>query len=200
MDQDKAALTSLLTRYINVWDENQNDLGVREWLDRRIGERALVFEKLHSAFSLYGFDTKTDGFMRLTELFGQDAYAQIVAKARTAAQMQPPAPPPALPAKAEQEAPGALEFQPKDGTVRELTIGLLKDAGERGVKAGEIRLKIEALKGHPLHEKTVGMTLYRLSLDGLSRRTGRTWFYVPPGAETKNPAGDTAGQTSIFDE
>ena len=46
-----------------------------------------------------------------------------------------------------------------------------------------------------IHEKTVGMTLYRLLQDKLVRREGHTWFLVPqPIAETKNPGGETPGQ------
>ena len=37
------------------------------------------------------------------------------------------------------------------------------------------------------------MTLYRLSLDELVRRDGRTWFFVPQLEETKNPGADTPG-------
>ena len=44
-----------------------------------------------------------------------------------------------------------------------------------------------------MHDKTVGMTLYRLSKDGLARRDGRTWFYVAPKEETENPGDGGAG-------
>ncbi len=47
---------------------------------------------------------------------------------------------------------------------------------------------IEKTYGETLHEKTVGMTLYRLSQDNLVHRDGHTWFFgPPPPAETENP-------------
>jgi len=58
----------------------------------------------------------------------------------------------------------------------------------------------QTYKSHRLSNSTrsysppIGMTLYRLSQDGLVRREGRTWFFVPSqAAETKNPGGDTPG-------
>lgn len=81
--------------------------------------------------------------------------------------------------------------------VRELVLDLLRSAGVKGAKAAALREKVEALRGEPLHEKTVGMTLFRLSKDGLVRREGHIWFFVDqPSAETKNPGGSTPGSIS----
>jgi hypothetical protein len=71
--------------------------------------------------------------------------------------------------------------------VRDTVLERLKIAGDAGLKAKDIRDFYEATFGVKLHEKTIGMTLYRLSVDGLVRRDGRVWFYVPPEGETKNP-------------
>jgi hypothetical protein len=95
----------------------------------------------------------------------------------------------------------AIADQMPDGkpTVRELVLSQLAEAGENGTKAAAIRKFIEKTYGHTLHEKTVGMTLYRLSKDRLARRVKRTWFSAQPPAETENPGGDTPGsKESIF--
>jgi hypothetical protein len=80
-------------------------------------------------------------------------------------------------------------------TVKEIALGCLALAADAGLKAADIRVFIE--KNYPdlsdIHDKTVGMTLYRLLKDDLVRREGHTWFFVPQVGETKNPAGDTAG-------
>jgi len=78
-------------------------------------------------------------------------------------------------------------------TVREIVLAQLGAAGDAGVKAANIRKFIEETYSQTVHEKTVGMTLYRLSKDGLARRDGRTWFSVTPSAETENPGVDAPG-------
>lgn len=66
-----------------------------------------------------------------------------------------------------------------------------------GVKAAEIRAHIENKYATTIHEKTVGMTLYRLLKDGKVRRQGHTWFFVPQTEETKNPGVEAPG---LFEE
>ncbi len=45
-----------------------------------------------------------------------------------------------------------------------------------GVKASTLTHDYQANYAASLHPKTMGMTLYRLAIDGLARREGRTWF------------------------
>lgn len=78
-------------------------------------------------------------------------------------------------------------------TLREAVISRLAAAGDRGSKAATIREWFETTFGKTIHEKTVGMTLYRLQTEGLVRREGHTWFLAPPKAETGNPGGETPG-------
>jgi hypothetical protein len=46
------------------------------------------------------------------------------------------------------------------------------------VRAGALREQVKKL-GHDIHEKTIGMSLYRWSKRGLMRRHGLDWFFVP---------------------
>jgi hypothetical protein len=105
-----------------------------------------------------------------------------------------------FPSDMERLAPGGLpRVQPRheqtnlfapiaDGSIRAAVLERLQKAGEAGIKGAEIRREIENKLGRKLHEKTIGMTLYRLSLKGLSRREGITWYYVPQGTKMKAPA------------
>jgi hypothetical protein len=77
--------------------------------------------------------------------------------------------------------------------IRDRVLEQLKTMGSEGAKAAALRSYLEAAHGIKTHEKTVGMTLYRLLREGLVRRDGRTWFFVPPSAETKNPGGSAPG-------
>jgi hypothetical protein len=72
-------------------------------------------------------------------------------------------------------------------TLRDVILERLRVAGAEGSKAAPIREFYERTFGKGIHEKTVGMTLYRLQNDGLVRHEGHTWFLAPPKAETGNP-------------
>jgi hypothetical protein len=92
---------------------------------------------------------------------------------------------------------GASDGEPP--SVRETVLERLKLAGDKGLKAADVRQYYEDTFSAKLHEKTIGMTLYRLSKENLARREGRTWFYAPLNeGETKNPGGRTPGLVDVF--
>jgi hypothetical protein len=72
---------------------------------------------------------------------------------------------------------------PVPPNIKDFVLTRLQQAGGEGVKVASIKEFI-AGKGIEMHEKTVGMTLYRLSKDRLARRDGRMWFFVPQEEET----------------
>ncbi|MGE0735104.1 MAG: hypothetical protein AB7G15_10190 [Alphaproteobacteria bacterium] len=77
--------------------------------------------------------------------------------------------------------------------IRDIVLERLRVAGPGGSKAAPIRAYIEDVTKKRIHDKTVGMTLFRLSKQGLARRSGIKWFFVPQTAETKNPGVDAPG-------
>lgn len=79
--------------------------------------------------------------------------------------------------------------------VSDIVLDRLKEAGDAGSKAAPIQAYIESTYSKKIHDKTVGMTLYRLQQEGRVRRQGHTWFIVP---ETVNPAGGTAGLDDLL--
>lgn len=68
--------------------------------------------------------------------------------------------------------------------VSDIVLDRLKVAGKTGSKAAPIQAYIESTYSTKIHDKTVGMTLYRLQKERRVRRRGHTWFIAP---ETMNP-------------
>lgn len=75
--------------------------------------------------------------------------------------------------------------------IADIIIDRLTAAGEEGSKAADIRRYILNTYDTDMHEKTVGMTLYRLQKAGKVRRDGQIWFLASP--EAKNPGDGTPG-------
>lgn len=98
---------------------------------------------------------------------------------------------PQLPAAESKEA--AAPAMPK---IRDIVLDRLQAAGYGGTKALPIRKYIEDTYHQDIHEKTVGMTLYRLSNDGKAHRRGRIWFFGPERAGTENPGGGSPGSVT----
>ena len=86
----------------------------------------------------------------------------------------------------------------KTKTVKDFVMEALKASYPSHVQAGPIRKLIEEATGNNLHEKTVGMTLYRLYKEGFVRRVGRNWFLVPDHERELPPPG--RGEESSGDD
>jgi len=91
-------------------------------------------------------------------------------------------------------AEDVTEENPK--TVKEHAIRAAELAYPNSIRASTLRQKLEEM-GIKVHEKTVGMTLYRLSKDGMLRRDGWDWFFVPE--DERRPAAPQ-GEESPGDE
>lgn len=79
----------------------------------------------------------------------------------------------------------------RSGKFKELALEILKRAYPNSMRASDLGAQIEQATGATFHEKTAGMTLYRLAQDGVARRKGWNWFYVPE-AERKVVVGREA--------
>lgn len=82
--------------------------------------------------------------------------------------------------------------------IKDRVLEHLKAVSPRGAKAADIRRRLKDAYGIDTHDKTVGMTLYRLSREGIVGRDGHIWFFHPPKAEGKNPGGDTPGLEDLL--
>lgn len=69
--------------------------------------------------------------------------------------------------------------------VKDVILEIARQAFPQPVQAKEIRQEL-LNRGISTHEKTAGMTCYRWSLDGLMRRSGRNWYFVPESERSKN--------------
>lgn len=86
---------------------------------------------------------------------------------------------------------------------KDAALRVLRDVHPEGLKAAEVRERVSAQYGLDSHEKTAGMTLYRLKKEGLVRRDGFTWFFVPPSqreAQSAQEDPDDAASGSVFSE
>ena len=88
---------------------------------------------------------------------------------------------------------GTQAAPPKPRSLREVILDRLRVAGADGSKTSVLREFCEREHGRIIHEKTVGMTLYRLQKDGVVRRDGHIWFLASQNANAENPGADTPG-------
>ncbi|CAN5196223.1 hypothetical protein BH10PSE11_BH10PSE11_36170 [soil metagenome] len=209
-DLDKSAIASLLTRYVKAFETRKAAQELNTVLYDRIAQSNMTIAALKSAFSIYELDiAKEDVWKTVTALIGGDLYNQAIRDgtndaAKIALRLVdaalPPPPPiqPEVAASSENQVDSDLDEEDLDDpqfenvetpqSVREFTLDSLKFAGTGGAKAADIRSAYEASRNVKLHDKTIGMTLYRLSKDNLVRRDGRTWFFIPPEeGGSKNP-------------
>jgi len=100
---------------------------------------------------------------------------------------------------------------PEEGTIKDFVAEHLRKIYPKTVRARNLQEIYEKETGQTIHEKTIGMTLYRLAKDGLATRTGWDWQFKPESIEPEPemeletaeetathaeevPAGDTAGE------
>lgn len=103
-----------------------------------------------------------------------------------------------VPQLAQPKSPAAQPSPVRRPPLREIVLEQLKITAPAERKAAELREYIERTYGEIIHEKTVGMTLYRLSKEGLVRRDGHNWFLGTVQAETGNPGVVAPGVDELF--
>lgn len=204
-------LSALLGEWVVAQERLREDMEIKAAVTARIAASHDTHAKLKPAFAIHGIAAGTkEGWDTLRAVLGERAYLEAIQRGKqnladarsettskpdVATQLPSPPPPPDREREGEKEREGseANDGDDSDATpIRELVLNELRVAFPDGLTAAAIRERVQAIRG-PLHDKTIGMTLYRLSLLNMSRRDGRTWFFVPPKAETENPGGDTPG-------
>ena len=71
-------------------------------------------------------------------------------------------------------------------SLQHIVVERLQAAGEEGTTAANIRVYARARASVRFHQKTIGMTLYRLARRGLARREGRVWRWVSGFPDTQD--------------
>ena len=74
----------------------------------------------------------------------------------------------------------------KRPSIREIMLDLGREGVGRPLRAATLRAAVEARYGKEVHDKTVGMTLYRLSKEGAFVRRGYDWYFVPEAERLRN--------------
>lgn len=178
---DRPAVVGLMARHYLAWHEKKRQQKIADDATAAVKVQADKIADIEAGLRGMGYDVSQDAVWKtlLNEvrddlrqrLFGDDqpesAPAPAVIEHQPESQPTPPA--------------------PKVPKVQDLLLERLQEAGEAGSKAAPMQQYIEDKYRIKLHDKTVGMTLYRMLTKGLVRRKGHTWFFVPPPAETKKP-------------
>lgn len=137
-----------------------------------------------------GLEARANDCHAAARLFGFDLIAE-------AAKLDGPPQSPSAPALSGALPPEAPA--PKTQiSVRKFVLNAAKMAHPQSVRASDLRHELEQA-GMETHEKTVGMTLYRLLKKGLVRRVKADWFYVP-AADREGRENSGAGAPELFNE
>jgi len=195
----RAAATELLFQITRVWAEKDRLKKIRAEIDEQIEALSSRSNDCWAGFRAIGLDISDDAVWKrvLDELHPAIIERQRIERDTEAHNVE---------IESSSIAPSVVDVslppaKPSMPSVISIIIDCLRAAGASGTKAAAIREYIQNTYGQDIHEKTVGMTLYRLSQKGRVRREGHTWFYVPTIAEsvvfeTKNPGVGTPGSTS----
>jgi hypothetical protein len=198
----RATMIATLARWQTAWTNQQAQNAIRDQAAKRAYEFSRIVDECKATAKSLGFDRDDkEAWSKTTaEFYGPAAELYARAKSPDMPEWNP---------TPKNEPEIDADMQDKDGeteqevagrpSIRTIALERLEGAGPAGLKAADIRKFIEDTYSIETHEKTVGMTLYRLLKDELVRREGHIWFLVPHhGAGTKNPGGETPGPNNVF--
>lgn len=160
-----------------IIDQCNNEIKHRQEHQAELQRRA---EDCHAAARVFGFD--------IMETIKQQQM-EIAAQTPGAAP-QPPT----------QELPAAPPVLARITTIKDAVLDAAKHAYPKHILAADIRKQL-ADQGIKVHEKTIGMTLYRWLKVGAVKRDGWKWFFVPEDErklskpEQENPGAGAAATT-----
>ena len=185
-ENDVAALVGILIKTVQLDKRLAEAREKLAEINKEIAADSLLRAKAINALNLFGFDsTQQKVWTAVREVIGHDAYQRglDIGQGRVAERIASLAPKPSpLTLELRESAATHLSNQlaksentapPKIG---DAILAFMRARGKAGVKASEVRDHLKSDYGIDTHEKTPGMTLYRLSKDGLVRRENRIWF------------------------
>lgn len=166
-----AAIRAAILKFSEVVMEYNSAVQLKEHARKQLEhakerKRAAIeqFEKLGEMAGLFGFDLLVEWNNYLSQQpelpTVQSSDSSIAAASAIAS-----------------DAAAADEDNPR--TVKEHAIEAAHRSYPNPIRSSALRRQLDAL-GIKVHEKTIGMTFYRLSRDGVLRRSGWDWFFVPP--------------------
>jgi hypothetical protein len=189
---DRAAIVAILVKWTRAWQahaHHQEQANSHQILAQREME---VLSRCSAALALFGYDTNNpDHWKAINSEFASEWRTALDQPNLGGITGEPSIQAKTAPAESVEQVASA----PPMPRIKDIVLQQVEMAGDQGARATDIRQFIEKTYLTRIHEKTVGMTLFRLSKQGLVTRDGRTWF-AAKSVETKNPAGATAGPTS----
>ncbi|MBA3526793.1 MAG: hypothetical protein H0T82_07730 [Sphingomonas sp.] len=175
-ERDLIAIEGILARTIRAQDQIVHDREQMKVLNERIAQNTKIRSGAYEALkTIFGFDDPPEEDKNrwdvVCEVMGTERYSRTITLARG------------------KDVPGLLSKM-EDGQfssakpvvakrsipIRTVILEYLHTAGEQGAKAAQVRQHLADAHGITVHEKTPGMTLYRLLKEGLVSRNGRTWY------------------------
>lgn len=183
-EHDKAAVVALIIRAVRIEESLKNDKALVAEANARISANTLARSKTVTALGVFGFDPSADDlWTQVLHSVGYDDYCRAIDIGKG------------------EEIPKLLERMGGDPTksedaklpdetrndgahtprVKDAILHYLEAVGGSGATAREVRNHLADAYGLNVHEKTPGMTLYRLMKEGLVRRQGKTWYVKERG-------------------
>jgi hypothetical protein len=185
-EHDIAAVMGLLIRIMRIDEANKRDREIVAERQAALEERAPSRQKLVTALGAFGFETSDpDIWVKVRGAISEDKYAN----AWKIAKDQPLSNPSEQ--KKETEVAGGVDLKVQSAIdirsntekvylsvpkIADAILAFLRSRPDNGGSVGEIKKHLLNAYELTTHEKTPGMTLYRLSKDGLVHRKGRIWF------------------------
>jgi len=200
-EHDTAAVVALLIRTVRLDEELARDQALVAEATARIATNKVARSKTVTAFGVFGFETGAGLWKRVGQAIGQHAYHRAVEIA------QGHESPKLLEKMREDEKAGGAQSNTQNASetedttvssapsIKDAILEFVRNAGQAGTSAREVRQHLTDSHNLNVHEKTPGMTLYRLLKDNLVRREGRRWYATAAGQnnEIEAPNGGPQG-------
>lgn len=182
----KSTLVALIARWQRSYYETTKYRKIRDDADQKLNEFNNLIEQCREMCKSMGFDPEAkDIWLPMIRACGGEA-AELYNQSRGDLPLWE------FRTKTieHDDKPQEIKERPP---IKDICVDRLTFAGKAGLKANDIREFIQNTYPGEIHEKTVGMTLYRLLQDKRITREGHKWFIVAPKAQTVNPGADTPG-------
>ena len=204
-EHDAAAVMALLIRTVRLDDELRRDKEMVAEANARIAVNTVARSKTVTAFGVFGFDTGEGLWARVIQSLGEEPYGRAIAIGKGEEIPKLLEKMGSDEANADVDRKVAHPAHNDDSTVhrapriKDAILGYLQDVGDAGATARAVGQHLSDVHNLVIHEKTPGMTLYRLLKEGRVRRNGKIW-YADASAETHEneaPDGRPKGASEI---
>jgi hypothetical protein len=187
-DYDKQAVFAILARAHRLQEQNKVDEEAMREINQRLMSARTKINQGIAALSLFGIENKPGGNIwdEVKEVLGAERYNAAIAAGKRP-EGAPVEEPPITNPDEEEDGEAGDEAASDDPNVlaevaspkiSDAIIELLESKWPEGVKVADVKSFLKATYNIDTHEKTPGMTLYRLSqqVPPLVKREKRVWF------------------------